>query len=522
MDFFELHAHKAAGHIVAHDKYNQSIDDLVSRLSPLIDSQLRKQLQISHSLQVVIDPLIYLVAYQKAAAALYPEQSIDFSPDNIQPLVTLEQVFQINLDSAYGCLLRSLRGTQCPFDFVRDLLQNSSRAQQSESLPKCDVSMTGGSNKKVLVTIGLLGIERLYLKLALPAIKIDRAKRAPPCDWCLPARLELIEAWRDQQHPLSRHEIELLAFSALVLPTAYFESCAELYRGCADRCRSASAILMGAEFMRRPEVALSAALIKSKGGKLMLIQHGGFYGQTDPTCFERAEERMADTYFTWGYKYHPGHLPVPSMKLSKIALSRLFRKTASAKNKKLLLVAPFFTTDLGFATHSTETNKQFEAFNASLELIRPLVEENYSVCLRFHPRNEIESLLPHIPALANGQFEVTRGQRGELVKDALDYECVVFSSPNATGICECLAGKVPFVIAAAPKYYWLQDGALPFYEALIQEGVWITGPLPADDLAKRLRTNFSSAGITKFSNNFALCKPNYLKHWARAIAVAKH
>ena len=289
MNFFELHAHKAAGHIVAHDDYNQAIDGLVSRLSPLIDSQLCKQLQISHSLQVVIDPLIYLVAYQKAAAALYPEQSKEFSPDNIQPLVTWEQVFQINLDSAYGCLLRSLPDTQCPFDFVRGLLEISSRVQRTESLPKCDLYTTGQSNKMVLVTIGLLGVERLYLKLALPAIQIDRARRAPLSDWCLTARLELVEALPDQQHQLSRQEMELLAFMALVLPTAYFESCAELYRGCASRCRSATAIVMGGEFTRSPEVALSAALIKSRGGKVMVIHHGGLCGPTDPTCFERAE-----------------------------------------------------------------------------------------------------------------------------------------------------------------------------------------------------------------------------------------
>jgi hypothetical protein len=523
MCFIELYSQRLTDDNVDLSLYTGTLIKEAESLSSIFEIQLRQVLGADFSLKYMVTPVFILLMQQCASVGSLKGYSSISNPSNVAPHSNLSDLAKISIGDEQFSIFQDLMCSDDPFDLAAHYLEKLKDivgSKSSEELDQCPlgalVSSSSCSSNRILVSLGFSGIERLYLKLNQPSLIFFRGKASPKVLLNPNVRLNILSLINLTVPDLSVTEKKILACSILFFPTSYLEAFSGLLKHCVGIAYKTNTLLMGAEFIRRPEVAILATLIKNRGGRVIGSQHGAFYGQTDPGWQELSENWLSDTYLTWGYRYQNTHKPMPSIRLSHVQ-----RKTknveANLRSKKIMLVAPYFTDEIAFGFHSPSLLSQHAAFSKTLDFLDLLLKNGYQIQLRFHPRNNIDQLKNQFKKLEHPGFNLSQGKRGLLAADAMQFEQVIFSTPNATGLSECAACKLPFLILADPTDFWIQEPARTLYTWLQQENIWISRQIEPADLICAYKSHNQQMAFKSFERQFALTSNDYLKVWSLSL-----
>lgn len=253
-----------------------------------------------------------------------------------------------------------------------------------------------------------------------------------------------------------------------LLPTAFCEQRAELERWAARRpLPRVLASALG--FERSPYFVALADRAVAAGGTLVGIQHGGYYGQTDPTWSERLENQVSDRYCTWGYRHRPQHVPMPSIRLSQLKARPSSRRAFGRRALWAYSATVAGATLLARVPHYRREAELNDVFIAAVRSARQACE--FTLALRPYPRlgrDLMADAWRH--QLADVAIEPAAGRT--LLEHAAAYDLTIFNFPGATGFLEFLQADRPALIFCPPSFCPVRREAQSVYELLIETGLY--------------------------------------------------
>jgi putative transferase (TIGR04331 family) len=247
----------------------------------------------------------------------------------------------------------------------------------------------------------------------------------------------------------------------VVAPRDYVEDFAHYHRLARRVLRRGRPAVVAGAFIRAMahRVWLAEARATPGGPRLVLIQHGGSYGEAifarNPWAF--AEPRLADVFATWGWgEGEPGLRPLPG--------PRLAAPRAAEPGDEVLIVSGTARTYVtherffGVPPESETVGRFFDHLGPGL-----LAAARY----RGHPRNGAEEMpwRDRHPAVRVDDGTVPAEARVAAAR------LVVTTYAYSTTFLECMAMDRPVVALVEGGVPWLNDRARPLYAELVSVGV---------------------------------------------------
>lgn len=278
-------------------------------------------------------------------------------------------------------------------------------------------------------------------------------------------RAQLAQQWLVQAgRPLLRQSVAAIA---ALLPTAVLEQRDELAQW-ADAQPQPMLLVSALGFERSPYYAALADRLARRGGRVIGLQHGGFYGQTEPTFYERIENEVSDLYCTWGYQQQPSQRPMPSPRLTHLRAAP--RRGAFAR--RLLWAYSSNATGLPALERLPHPRREGE-MHAVLAAAVAQVQRQTPFTLTMRPYPRMGRLLfdaawqHEFPAL---QVEAPAGR--SLLQHAAGHDLTVFNFPGATGFLEFLHVDQPALIFCPPAFCPVRPAAAPAFTQLAEAGLY--------------------------------------------------
>lgn len=265
--------------------------------------------------------------------------------------------------------------------------------------------------------------------------------------------------------PLADHA---LAVVCALLPTAFVEQLDELHRW-TDGQQLPSLLVSALGHERSPYFVALADRACARGAAMVGIQHGGYYGQTDPTWSEIVETQISDHYCTWGYRHHPKHRPMPSIRLAQLETGSnpalggkrlLWAYAANVTGATLLSAIPHFR-------RAVELNDYFIA-----ALDKAKIRLGFELALRPYPRGVDPLIEDWTQRVAGLVLEPGKGR--SLLEHAAEHDLTVFSFPGATGFLEFLHADRPAILFSPDDLCPLRPQAQAVFQALADVGLYAT------------------------------------------------
>jgi len=389
---------------------------------------------------------------------------------------------------------------------------------------------TDHDRKQIGISLSFTVIERIILKCRLQG-KIRFVKTEKSSNDSVEVnsniRLSMLDSLSNHidVKRLCEKEYRLLLSSILFMPTYFVEKFTSCYLNAKQYANGLRSLVCGIEFQHKPVQAVLLAILKEKSTSLIGSQHGGFYGQTDPTWLERSEREIFDRYITWGFEFSKNEYPLPSVRLSRKRLGDVAllmkRHFLRPKAKTVLVVLPHIMPTLAYSIQSPRVMQQQQALYRSLTMLELLVDAGYEVTLRTHPRNPPLDYEAAIPGRLKSAVVVCGGKAGPLVEAMLQFEWVFFTNPNATGLSECVANGIEFRIVSDPHDYQIRTDAAQVYQSLQSNNVWFTEKAQLNHLSKERGKEARLKAIDQFMQMYGLHSKKYLQAWVNYINVLK-
>jgi putative transferase (TIGR04331 family) len=225
-------------------------------------------------------------------------------------------------------------------------------------------------------------------------------------------------------------------------------------------------IVSGYGFLTNVEFSVWAAECGRMGTEIWGWQHGGNYGECEPTFSERLERRLCDRFISWGWRdggQDVVALPAP----------RQFLKNAERRqpNGRILWVTTADSRHVYYIDHllfGPRFTHYFEhqacAFKAIPEELRKRVD------VRLYPRDFGWGLRERWESL---DPEVSIAPRGEPLSTlATRYDLVVIDHFGGTTLLECLLLDVPFVMIGQPCFFKIRESTRELFDAMCRQGVF--------------------------------------------------
>lgn len=517
--------------------YDDALEEQVESLAFELASILADEHGPVLDFALLCRPFAYLFSFVHANAASRPP--IDTPPE---PGVAFPHLHAMTREAFDGFVHRTLfdasRHSSPLQRLVRatEAIRDASPAEAGPPSIDDGPPTGGGRHDPALVEVGASRGKGIGLSYSLPVLERWRlqsrlrghrvkflkfSRSNQPATYDPPRRIRLLKRLGQAfVEPRTPNRFETLLASALpFLPTYFLEDFFFHFHRARQQLKGIDVLFMGPEFHAKAGVAVAAALLKSHGGRVIGSQHGGSYGQTDPTWLERAEYAQADLYGTWGYRKCAKDRPLPSAHLSRRRVLWGLRQAlgrARTRRNEVLVVLPFISRGLYYSTLSPPVTRQQEALGRSLAIVAALRHADVGLTLRPHPRNHADEYRDVAMRTLGSRWDVQIGQRGTLPIDATRFAAVVFLTPDATGLAELAAADMPFLIAACPKDFHFQPHATACYRALRMAGVWLAEPAVDSDQARAALswTPDKQAAVKEFKARFALHDRHFLDHWA--------
>lgn len=232
------------------------------------------------------------------------------------------------------------------------------------------------------------------------------------------------------------------------------------------------------DFLNEAE-RLRTALALEAGERLVIPQHGGFYGQLHSIPTPGENEYFGDAFLTWGWtgdRDYPDarFVPVPSPELSAYADKHRFVDAA------LIFVVTAFWTNCRRVNSGPQTSEMMawrrekvSFFDGLDEAIQP--NAWYRPYLRGLPTGRLDSA-----AYVQKHCPWVKLLEGDLMTRLLSCRLAVMDHPG-TSLALALAANVPTICVWNDKTWRLSDVAEPVFEAMRRAGMFYTD---ADEAAR--------------------------------------
>jgi putative transferase (TIGR04331 family) len=253
------------------------------------------------------------------------------------------------------------------------------------------------------------------------------------------------------------------------------------------------------------------------GSKLVLAQHGGYYGISEfPSGFERHEIDIADRYISWGWSSSKNSVLGPALVLvGQEPIKRSYHRSLIIVTDQLFTYPRSLFGDINEASHYlwniqtliTSIEKQIESI-----LIRiPLTHDQSG-------HSQIDWFNTHLP-----QISIDTGERKfrDLLKDA---ELVVIPH-NGTTLIESIALGIPTIIFWDRSIVWMRPEAEPVFQLMERAGIFHSTPESAaafinqiwDDVDGWWNSPQVVDARSEFCNQYARTVPHPVRFLVRAL-----
>jgi hypothetical protein len=508
--------------------YHAMVDERAELLSTLMGKHLAGLHGPVLDFSYLLRPFYYLYLFVYANASFVKPTAGD-DERGLQPLLNLHKLSDMLVNNWGHQIIYAFSQVEDPVKYATGLFENLPCYEQHGCADSVHENIAAEElAQHVGISLSIITLEKLMLWLmsggSLRFVKPAKQRREKPIAINPVSRDGLLVnlANDPEARQLDEAEYRLLLCSVLFLPTYYLEDFACELKEAKQISRGLSGLICGIEFQHKPAIAIALALLKQRGAILVGSQHGGAYGQTHFTWLERAERYIFDHYITWGYQYFANEHPLPSIRLSRPRIGNAWHKLISklfvSERKTILVVLQHILPSLSGSSHHPNVLQQHEDLRRSLELLEPAVNGNYKIILRMHPWNVAQDYETAIPDFMRGQASLVHGKRGSLGRDMHHFGFVLFTTPNATGLAECIVNGVPFTIISNPESYRIRPEAEPVYAILRKANVWVTEPEQLTAVLNSGKTNEQQhAALDLFGKMYAFHTYGYLRHWSRFI-----
>ena len=253
------------------------------------------------------------------------------------------------------------------------------------------------------------------------------------------------------------------------------------------------------------------------GSRLVLGQHGGFYGISEfPSHAERHEKQIADRYLTWGWCSAGNSIAGPATIV--VGAKQIKRKTP----KHLLFVTDqLFTTPRSLFTDIGESS----SYLANIKLLVDETTTARSSVLMRIPLAHADSgysqtdwFNEHLPQTA---VDIGEQKFRHLLKQAK----LVVIPHNGTTLIESIALGVPTIIFWDQSIVWMRTEAEVVFNALEQVGIFHRTPESAssfinsiwDDVDEWWNSQATIDARKQFTDQYARSVPNPIRFLAKAL-----
>ncbi len=211
-----------------------------------------------------------------------------------------------------------------------------------------------------------------------------------------------------------------------------------------------------------------------KGVKWVGTQHGGSHGMSLWSAGETHEIKVADRYFTWGWKNSDDQRIVP------LASARLSWGESKIKNNPSgrILWTGFSGPLYSRCFYSSPVGPQYLDYideqKSFLKGVCPAVRK--LLLLRLYPLergwNEI-----HMWQQLDSSLELYRGAKSSF--DQLNESRLSIGTYNGMGILEVLSANYPTIVFWNPDHWELRESAKPLFDVLMDVGIFHDTPQSA-------------------------------------------
>lgn len=308
------------------------------------------------------------------------------------------------------------------------------------------------------------------------------------------------------------------------LPTSFIGRFAEHAAAARRLSTKRGRLFVGAVDWSDDAAKIAVAWRKSQGERLVVAQHGGYYGIVRTFPDAAAFEYGHDAFISWGWSSHDGHRAgvVP---LASPMLSRLPRHHAT--NDRLIVVGTaqrMFAPRLQSVPQPAQVLAYREAKRVFFGALKaePFAHAEY----RPHPRavgclDDLGFLRRHFPAL--------RVCEGDLDTQILGCQLLVADHP-ATTLNIAYAANIPTLLFFDRRFWALSREAEPAFRRLAEAGLFFEDPGAAGEAVNRVWPDvagwWSSETVQSarrdWCEQFARSSPTWWRDWLGALqAVAR-
>ena len=199
----------------------------------------------------------------------------------------------------------------------------------------------------------------------------------------------------------------------------------------------------------------------------VVLQNGGSIGSALVQCQEYLDQKISDTYITWGWEGDKGK-NIRSLGASKIIKLKKKFKYKSANKKDILIV-----TTNGPRYHYTSISQshgpQFiDEINKIVKLCQSLNEDiKKNLILRLNPKDfgweinkKIKTILPELRIDNNKDF----------YKSIVDRKLLIFNY-NGTSFLEALSLNIPLLLVLDQNIWHIRDSEKKYFKLLRDVGI---------------------------------------------------
>ena len=272
-----------------------------------------------------------------------------------------------------------------------------------------------------------------------------------------------------------------------------------------------------------------AAESVEKGAKLLVTQHGGYFGTEANDLGKYHELSICNNFFSWGWGNNDDIKikPLPQPKLTKYRKMGLKNKSISPTGL-ILHTSTSFPRYLELFRNVPVGPQTLTYYEDQFEFIRslPLVIQRMMV-IRPYPHHEYgweqhQRFKDEFP-----NIKIDDGSKN--IQKMFEMCRLVICSDNQTLFLEAMSYNIPTLLFIDIKHWKIQDEAVFYFQELERVGIFLNDSKTAAEKVVQVFNDPSAWWYSvevqsvreKFINKFALASDNWLNEWMDVLNMEK-
>lgn len=354
-----------------------------------------------------------------------------------------------------------------------------------------------------LIYLSLFTVPKIWKSPIIPKFSVNKKIRF---DW-------IIEDNNEDQ--FTKFVLQMIPYQ---LPRVYLEGYKDLEKIVSNLSwpKKPTAIFSSNSFQFCEPFQMWAAKKVESGSKLIIGQHGGFYGSGKWHCGENHQVKIADKFISWGWTDSRKNI-VPWGVLTNIGKPlEKFDKVGTL----LFVTNPIRIFGYKAVSWPVGPDQAKSFLDDQLSFINSISKEcRKSLIVRINKKQD-EKMKSSFLNKINASVQTIKidDSSNPIEKEIKKCRFFVYSC-NSTGYLETLSRGIPTVMFWNPKLFELRDSAKPFFDTLKSVGILHEDPVSAADHISKYWNDVDAwwqddkvkEAVKLFCDNYApsINKPSY-------------